>query len=195
MSDPIDLNVKNFVRLVLFHQCKKIPIKKEEIVSKCILFCHFLVKINSQTFENILPKVKAILCDTFGFNLIELPFIASKTQASNNQSRKATLQATGKNSNQYTILSKFPQKVIEKESDLIERGILGFLVCILTLNNGSMESDVLFDILKKYDLTGAFDESLGDFVKQKLYSFNFQVFYKRKCGRLFYFACWSSLRR
>lgn len=164
-AEELERKIKDVVRLALFTEFRKQPIKREEIVKK-VLREHSRVY-----YEIVFDKAQERLEDIFGMRLAELPKKSFGTGGARKpvNNKEKTLKT-------YVLKNVLPQEY--KETDIInwgknEQDIMGLLTVILSLihvNGRVLSNDQLTHYFRRLYLDGndKFDleKLLSTFVKQ-----------------------------
>ncbi|CAG8602572.1 3845_t:CDS:2 [Funneliformis caledonium] len=159
-AEELERKVKDVVRLALFSELRKQPLKREDVTKK-VLHEH------SKTFQVVFEKAQELLVDIFGMSLAELPLKEKKAGGS----RKPT------SSTKYVlknILSQDYRKVgiisWEKNNEEESMGLLTVILSLIHVNGKLLSDEQLAHYFRrlclidndKFDL----EKVLSTFVKQ-----------------------------
>jgi len=168
-TDELERKVKDVVRLALFSELRKQPIRRDDMVKK-VLHEH------SRAFQVVFDKAQERLEDIFGMSLAELPSKEKKSFGTGG-SRKPVGNKDKPSTKSYVLKNVLPQEY--RVSDIIsweknnEEDIMGLLTVILSLihvNGRVLSDDQLAHYFRrlylvdndKFDL----EKLLSTFVKQ-----------------------------
>lgn len=164
-TEELERKIKDVVRLALFSEFRKQPVKREDITKK-VLYEH-----SRAYYEIVFDKAQERLEDIFGMKLAELP----KKSFGTGGARKP-VGNKDKPTKSYVLKNVLPQEY--RETDIInwgknEQDIMGLLTVILSLihvNGRVLSDDQLNHYFRRLHLVGndKFDleKLLSTFVKQ-----------------------------
>ncbi|CAI2184238.1 12073_t:CDS:2 [Funneliformis geosporum] len=161
-AEELERKVKDVVRLALFSELRKQPLKREDITKK-VLHEH------SRTYQVVFDKAQELLVDVFGMSLAELPLREKKAGGS----RKPTQSYSTK----YVLKNILPQDYREigiisweKNNEIESMGLLTVILSLIHVNGKVLSDEQLAHYYRRLYLTDndKFDleKLLSTFVKQ-----------------------------
>ncbi|CAG8531069.1 1000_t:CDS:2 [Ambispora leptoticha] len=170
-EEEINRKVKGLIRLALFSERKKTPIRREDMVKK-------VLQEHSRAFQEIFEQAQDELRDIFGMEMVEMPSKEKKDFAGTGAARRANAnKGASTNCKSYALISILPQQM--RNNDLIqwhdEEAMMGLLTVILSLifvNGQTLSDDQLrsytnrLHIRGEHECFGELDKTLMTFVKQ-----------------------------
>ncbi|KAI8057705.1 MAGE homology domain-containing protein [Syncephalis plumigaleata] len=143
----MDRKVKDFVRLALCSERRRVPLKRGDISEKVLME-------HSRAFQLIYERAQMELREVFGMELIELPMRDKAHKIGVSASRRAATHKEKTSSNTYILRSILPASL--RQHNLIDWGddtaLYGFTMTVLSLiyvNERRLTEDRLIALVKR----------------------------------------------
>ncbi|KAI9594706.1 MAGE family-domain-containing protein [Syncephalis fuscata] len=150
-EEELERKVKDFVRLALCSERRRVPLKRGDISEKVLME-------HSRAFQLIYERAQIQLREVFGMELIELPTKEKSHKIGVSASRRAVVNREKTSSNTFILRSILPKEL--RRENLIDwredTAFYGFTLTVLSLiyvNERRLTEDQLRPLLKRLGVT------------------------------------------